>query len=949
MLQKNFTIIICVLFLFTAQYSFAQTIQTSVQEKDGITIFSLSNNDVVQQVFIKKGMLAGDALSGKEAWLAQYNNANHGVATDGNFALKMMWTDWSAPGKVANADVQVSFNKKDYRYQSYDFKDISNGGKELELYFLPFDNSNTIQLKLTYQLLPGKFYARRQVAVRDTIKETNWLDKIISRTGKINAWDEDANSITGMVTRNTQNISHDENDRIVKKGAFGQPCAIDFASGGVFFGVEYPAATTIVKRLGNQTFDVSCDEIVGTIVKDNWIKSKWVVEGLSPDHYVKNWFFKYLPDIRVAPDRPYALYNSWYDLRSPAFKDVAPEHIMNEKNIMNIISQFKKNMIEPYGIHLDAFVLDDGWDVQHSDWQLRKTTFPNGLKPVSNALDKLGTTLGVWFGPTGGYSFRMDRINWMRDHGYEVTGNGESSMLCIAGTKYSALFQKRATDMVRNEGVGYFKWDGIQFSCSDPTHGHPIGYYSRRAILDSMIAKCNAVRAVNPNVFLNITSGTWLSPWWMSYGNQIWMQGGDYGFADIPSVNQRDASMTYKDMVLYDDFYKQDDWFPISNLMTHGIIKGTLNEIGGADDPLSKFTDDAMFYFGRGVTMYELYISPDLLNKGEWTALSKSLKWAENRFPVLVNTDMVGGDPGQGEAYGYVHCKDNKSIIAVRNPVIQQQSIHVKLDSKYGINPAANSLVLERVYPTRWISPGLYAAGATVDIPLAGYESAVYEVYPLDSARRPLVAGVTFNLKEEKDRQYDIDVLQSGSHVTLLNPGFVSGIKVNGASAKTDDLVLPEKNDTSILQSKELSFNGAEMDAQLNLDKNNLQPRFVIFLHPDSAYAGRSVPGGKLFVDGSEVKATLENQKGMWSAYSFVLTGNKNGAHTFRFELDKNKDVDSWKGTADVWLIAQHKQQVQTISITTNEKIESAPMPPSPYQSDAIQKEIHLGSGGLNL
>ncbi|HEY5393660.1 MAG TPA: hypothetical protein VIJ57_16165, partial [Hanamia sp.] len=76
---------------------------------------------------------------------------------------------------------------------------------------------------------------------------------------------------------------------------------------------------------------------------------------------------------------------------------------------------------------------------------------------------------------------------------------------------------------------------------------------------------------------------------------------------------------------------------------------------------------------------------------------------------------------------------------------------------------------------------------------------------------------------------------------------------------------------------------------------------------------------------------------------------DKNGAHTFRFELDKNKDVDSWKGTADVWLIAQHKQQVQTISITTKEKIESAPMPPSPYQSNAIQKEIHLGSGGLNL
>ena len=254
MLQRKFRLIFCVLCLLAAKYVYAQPVQSSVQEKGGTTIFTLSNDEVTQQVFIKKGMLAGDALSGKEAWLAQYNNANHSVFTDGNFALKMMWTDWSAPGNEVNADVQVSFDKKDYHYQSYDFKDISNGGKELELYFLPLDNANTIQLKLIYQLLPGKFYTRRQVAVRDTIKETNWLDKIISRTGKISAWDENANSNTRMISRHTQNTSHQEDNRIIKKGAFGQPCAIDFASGGVFFGVEYPAATTTVKRMGNQFF-----------------------------------------------------------------------------------------------------------------------------------------------------------------------------------------------------------------------------------------------------------------------------------------------------------------------------------------------------------------------------------------------------------------------------------------------------------------------------------------------------------------------------------------------------------------------------------------------------------------------------------------------------------------------------------------------------------------------
>jgi hypothetical protein len=223
-------------------------------------------------------------------------------------------------------------------------------------------------------------------------------------------------------------------------------------------------------------------------------------------------------------------------------------------------------MIEKHHISLDAFVLDDGWDVYQSDWQLRKETFPNGLKPLADTLKKMGTSLGLWMGPTGGYSFRMKRVNWMKEHGYEVVGTGRDySMLCLGGKKYSELFRKRITGFVANDGVAYFKWDGIQFSI-----------YSRRAIMESVIEKCRAVRAVNPNVYLNITSGTWLSPWWVKYANQIWMQGEDYGYADVPSISQRDAAMTYKDMVLYDDFKNHDWWFPVANLMTHGSSRGTL-------------------------------------------------------------------------------------------------------------------------------------------------------------------------------------------------------------------------------------------------------------------------------------------------------------------------------------------------------------------------------------
>ena len=243
-------------------------------------------------------------------------------------------------------------------------------------------------------------------------------------------------------------------------------------------------------------------------------------------------------------------------------------------------------------------------------------------------------------------------------------------MLCLAGTEYSALFLKRVTDFVSKEEVSYFKWDGIQFSCSEPDHGHPVGIYSRRAVMESLINKCTAVRNIDPGVYLNITSGTWLSPWWVKYANQIWMQGEDYGYADVPSISRRDAAITYKDFVLYDDFRNLNFWFPISNLMTHGIIKGDLEHLGGEEDPLDKFTNDVVFYVSRGISMYELYISPGLLNEGEWNAIGTSLKWSRSRFNTLSCTRMIGGNPMKREPYGYLHFKDDHGIIGARNPFI---------------------------------------------------------------------------------------------------------------------------------------------------------------------------------------------------------------------------------------------------------------------------------------
>jgi len=171
----------------------------------------------------------------------------------------------------------------------------------------------------------------------------------------------------------------------------------------------------------------------------------------------------------------------------------------------------------------------------------------------------MGARLGIWIGPIGGYFQRDVRVKWMKEHGYETVGG----QMCVAGERYKALLKKRVEDFIRNGRVGYFKWDGIQFSCSEPDHGHPPDIYSRRAAMEAVAELSRAARSEEKDMFLNITSGTWLSPWWVKYADTIWMQGQDYGFADVPSISRRDQSTTYRDSVLFDDLRRYDFWFPV--------------------------------------------------------------------------------------------------------------------------------------------------------------------------------------------------------------------------------------------------------------------------------------------------------------------------------------------------------------------------------------------------
>ncbi|MCP5104801.1 MAG: hypothetical protein GY950_15555, partial [bacterium] len=180
--------------------------------------------------------------------------------------------------------------------------------------------THALEIQLSYKLEPGAFYVKRRLAVRDPGLKNHFLRWLWPRRSIIYS-----------------------NDSILKPGGFGRPLALRSLenNAGAFFGLEYPAAENALKIAGTQKIKLHTRQEIGYRIADKWIKSEWSVTGVTPGADVKRWFNKYLETVRVAPLKPYLLYNTWYDVRSPEYTERA-EDVMNEANLMRIINDFKR-------------------------------------------------------------------------------------------------------------------------------------------------------------------------------------------------------------------------------------------------------------------------------------------------------------------------------------------------------------------------------------------------------------------------------------------------------------------------------------------------------------------------------------------------------------------------------------------------------------------------------
>ena len=380
------------------------------------------------------------------------------------------------------------------------------------------------------------------------------------------------------------------------------------------------------------------------------------VIGVAPAGQLRRAFLYYTERERAHPYRPFLHYNSWYDLGYFSKFDSA--------GALDRVHAFGKELKERRGVTLNSYLFDDGWDDPATLWKFN-SGFPEGFTGIRAAAEQYGAEPGVWMSPWGGYGKpRQERITAGRAAGYEIVDNG----FALSGPRYYRLFRDTCLDMIRRYGVNQFKFDGT----GNANRVVPGSEFD--SDFDAAIHLIGELRAESPDLYVNLTTGTYPSPFWLRYADSIWRGGEDHSFAGVGSSRER--WITYRDADTYEGVVLNGPLYPLNSLMLHGLIYGRYAK-GLDSDPEHDFQNEVRSYFGTGTQLQEMYITPSLLTETDWDNLAEAANWSRRNAATLVDTHWVGGDPAQLEVYGWAAWSPAEGILVLRNPSDKPQTVDI--------------------------------------------------------------------------------------------------------------------------------------------------------------------------------------------------------------------------------------------------------------------------------
>ncbi|WP_321921851.1 enterotoxin [Paraburkholderia guartelaensis] len=477
-------------------------------------------------------------------------------------------------------------------------------------------------------------------------------------------------------------------------------------AGNFYLGFELPLATS----------HVEADSIAFTLhralpLEKNRTLTYSAVAGVSRDGQLRRDFSTYLEQERARPYRPFLHYNSWWDIGylTPYTQEQALERI----------DAIGHELLTARGVQIDSFLFDDGWDDLGGGWHFSQA-FPHGFVPLRDAAARYGGAPGVWLSPWGGYCGPKDeRVTHGRAAGYEVIDDG----FALSGPRYYERFHEVVMSLLARDGVNQFKFDGT----GNADRVFPGSIFD--SDWDAAIQLIGDIRAAKPETFINLSTGTHPSPFWLRYVDAIWRGGSDDGQAG--SGTNRERWITYRDAQTYRNVVLRSPLFPLNSLMLHGIVLAQCNPRLNMPEG-DAFAHEVRTFFASGTQLQELYITPSLLGDDDWNVLAQAARWARVNSDVLRDSHWIGGAPDEAAIYGWAAWAPHKAIVTLRNPHDEAQRFALVLRHQLELPPEAAGRFHARSLWHACTSgiPAVLDADVPCKIQLAPFEVLTLELLP---------------------------------------------------------------------------------------------------------------------------------------------------------------------------------------------------------------------------
>ena len=339
-------------------------------------------------------------------------------------------------------------------------------------------------------------------------------------------------------------------------------------------------------------------------------------------------------------------------------------------------------MLSHAKLQQDSFLWDDGWDDPQTLWEFDKARFPQRFDKVAKLAKEYGAGTGVWLSPWGGYGFTQEaRVKYGKRQGYETNYNRniQSEAFSLAGKKYRKAFHETAMSFRREQAVNMFKFDGV---AGNPTE---LGM-EMEAMLQTIAAlRSEKVKESNgkdeDDVWINLTTGTWPSPFFLFWADSIWRGGPDiatrprdwYGPVRAPEhvkkgpftlpplseigldgLTGRQRWIRWRSMVVYILVVRRSTFFPLSQLMIHGVVVAShgdalhwgLDKFDSVD-----FAQEVWSFVALGLQLQELYVAPRHMTTEAWDILAEALKWSRREAAILRDSHWAFGDVTKYKIY----------------------------------------------------------------------------------------------------------------------------------------------------------------------------------------------------------------------------------------------------------------------------------------------------------